>query len=195
MDVTNSKLVLTHYYDHLLHNAQMVELEANPLEHWKVACLQLRINGRLCLIPVAQIAKLSTLHGPLEPHSNDYGCWQQLQEHNAPGNSLEQALLDVSALAAWGVPNKKFLQANWEGLVIGLVGQSLSLLADHNVGIVQLFANDFKTPEESGHSLSFPWMTRVLPYGNNPLWQNSVWLLDTMGLIDYVNKKSQVKHD
>jgi hypothetical protein len=52
-------------------------------------------------------------------------------------------------------------------LLIGLSGQGFVLLADYDVGIVQLFFDVFKAPKDSGHNLNFPWETRVLPYGNN----------------------------
>jgi hypothetical protein len=195
MDVLDSQLRLGRYCDHLLRNTETAELQTNSLENWKVACLQLRINGRLCAIPVAQIANMATVCGPLEQHQSHYGCWQQPQKSPIQDDRLSPALLDVSALAVCGMPNTRFEKTNWKGLVIGLVGQEFALLADHNVGIVQLFSDDFKAPKDSGHNFNFPWMTRVLPYGNNPLWSNSVWLLNSTDLANYVSQQDCAKKE
>lgn len=195
MDVLDSQLRLGRYCDHLLRNTETAELQTNSLENWKVACLQLRINGRLCAIPVAQIANMATVCGPLEHHQSHHGCWQQPLKPAMHDDHLGPALLDVSALAVCGMPNTQFEKASWKGLVIGLAGQKFALLADHNVGIVQLFSDDFKAPKDSGHNFNFPWMTRVLPYGNNPLWSNSVWLLNSANLVNYVMQQDSDKRE
>jgi hypothetical protein len=195
MDVLDSRLRLGRYCDHVLRNTETAELQKNTSENWKVACLQLRINGRLCAIPVAQIANMSTVSGPLEQHQSHYGCWQQPQKPPIQVDRLSSALLDVSALAVCGMPNTRFEKTSWKGLLIGLSGQEFSLLADHNVGIVQLFSDDFKAPKDSGHNFNFPWMTRVLPYGNNPLWSNSVWLLNSANLVSYIMQQDSDKSE
>jgi hypothetical protein len=193
MDVLESQLRLGRYCDHLLRNTETAELQKNTSENWKVACLQLRINGRLCAIPVAQIANMAIVRGPLEQHQNHYGCWQQPQQPLIQDDRLSPPLLDVSALAVCGMPNARFEKASWKGLVIGLEGHTFALLADHNVGIVQLFSDDFKAPKDSGHNFNFPWMTRILPYGNNPLWANSVWLLNSANLVTYIMQQDSDK--
>ena len=195
MDVLESQLRLGRYCDHLLRNTETAELQKNTSENWKVACLQLRINGRLCAIPVAQIAHMAIVRGPLEQHQSHYGCWQQLQKSLIQDDCLSPPLLDVSALAVCGMPNARFEKASWKGLVIGLEGHTFALLADHNVGIVQLFSDDFKAPKDSGHNFNFPWMTRILPYGNNPLWANSVWLLNSANLVSYIMQQDSDKRE
>jgi hypothetical protein len=195
MDVLESQLRLGRYCDHLLRNTEAAELQKNTSENWKVACLQLRINGRLCAIPVAQIANMAIVRGPLEQHQSHYGCWQQPQKPLIQDDCLSPPLLDVSALAVCGLPNARFEKASWEGLVIGLKGHTFALLADHNVGIVQLFSDDFKVPKDSGHDFNFPWMTRILPYGNNPLWANSVWLLNSAKLVSYIIQQDSDKRE
>lgn len=108
------------------HNGDTAE-QQQPQLTYPLVGIRARIAEQLILLPVAQLAGMQAVTGPLSP-ADDVGEWPswKINPH------AELALLDASQALGVSLPN--YADGQWRGHVLKLKAQTSALLVDEIMG-------------------------------------------------------------